>query len=80
MMEANVANLKAAIDLSWKLTEDYLESERLNKEPNQTQKSIDHRKDLYYKSQNEFEKVVENVCYALLFMVHEQLDVFSNVH
>lgn len=33
-MEANVANLKAVIDLSWKLTEDYLESERLNKEPN----------------------------------------------
>ena len=34
-------------------------------------------KDLYVKKQMEFEKVVENVSYMVLFHVHEQLDNFA---
>ena len=74
MMQTNVDNLRKVIELSWELTEDYLQGEEMNKQPDQTQAQIDRRKDYYAKRQTEFEKVVENVCYVLLFQVHEQLD------
>ena len=67
MLSTNVANLEHVIAESWRLTEDYLECERLNALPNQTERDIDLRKDTYNKRQSEFEKVVENVCYMLLF-------------
>ena len=38
---------------------------------------MEQRKDFYAKKQAEFEKVVENVCYMLLFQVHELYDSIS---
>lgn len=71
MMEANVANLRIVIEQAWKLTEDYLENDRSCKEQGQDTKEVERRKEIYYKRQNEFEKSVENVCFAFLFQVHE---------
>lgn len=72
MMDANVSNLKSVIDQAWQLTEEYLENERVSKEQvGQSAEEIEKRKEFYYKKQNEFEKSVENVCYAFLFQVHE---------
>lgn len=67
MMQTNVVNLQTVIDLSWDLTEEYLESERINALPDQTPEQIERRKEFYGQKQAEFEKVVENVCYMLLF-------------
>ena len=71
MLETNLANLEVVINQAWQLTEEYLESERINALPEKTQEEITLRKDVYAKKQTEFERVVENVCYLLLFQVHE---------
>ena len=67
MLETNLANLEVVINQAWQLTEEYLESERVNALPEQTPEEIALRKDVYAKKQTEFERVVESVCYLLLF-------------
>lgn len=36
MMQNNVSNLKFAIEESWRLTEHFLESEKINAQPDQS--------------------------------------------
>ena len=74
MLHANVENLRKVIDLSWELTADYLECEKINAQPDQTPEQVEIRKDSYFKKQTEFERIVQNVCFMLWFQVHELYD------
>ena len=49
MLETNLANLEVVINQAWQLTEEYLESERINALPEQTHEEITLRKDVYAK-------------------------------